>query len=556
MPDRPNIVLILADDMGYSDIGCYGSEIRTPSLDGLAERGLRFTQMYNSARCCPSRASLLTGLSPHQAGVGHMVADLGLPAYQGYLNLSGVTIAEALRESGYTTLMSGKWHVGGGYDLHDPDSWAPGDPTHPIPTQRGFDRFYGIVAGAASYFYPLTLMRDDRFIPLSPEDFYLTDAISDNAVGMIGDASSAGNPFFLHISYTSPHWPLHALEEDIARYETAYRDGWDALRTGRHEQMKMLGIVDPAWEISPRDRDAPAWDHVRHSDWEALRMATYAAQIDRMDQGIGRVLAKLRDEGIEQNTLVMFLSDNGGCAEFMAEDSDSPRPAQYITPTPDGRAIRVGNSPEISPGPADTFTSYDLPWANASNTPFRRYKRWTHEGGISTPFIMSWPARIGRPGVVHEPVHLIDLAPTCLGRCFGEIPIGDERHADYSIGGRESADGGRKPAVGQGSAALLGARGQSRGEDGPVEACGCDWRRLGAVRHEPGQDRAPRPGRTGTGSDERAGQALRRVGRTVRRPTVERGLPLLGAKNEGTERPYIRTGGPRADTDVKRQNPA
>ena len=422
MPDRPNIVLILADDMGYSDIGCYGSEIRTPSLDGLAERGLRFTQMYNSARCCPSRASLLTGLSPHQAGVGHMVADLGLPAYQGYLNLSGVTIAEALRESGYTTLMSGKWHVGGGYDLHDPDSWAPGDPTHPIPTQRGFDRFYGIVAGAASYFYPLTLMRDDRFIPLSPEDFYLTDAISDNAVGMIGDASSAGNPFFLHISYTSPHWPLHALEEDIARYETAYRDGWDALRTGRHEQMKMLGIVDPAWEISPRDRDAPAWDHVRHSDWEALRMATYAAQIDRMDQGIGRVLAKLRDEGIEQNTLVMFLSDNGGCAEFMAEDSDSPRPAQYITPTPDGRAIRVGNSPEISPGPADTFTSYDLPWANASNTPFRRYKRWTHEGGISTPFIMSWPARIGRPGVVHEPVHLIDLAPTCLDAASAKYP--------------------------------------------------------------------------------------------------------------------------------------
>ena len=422
MPDRPNIVLILADDMGYSDIGCYGSEIRTPSLDGLADRGLRFSQMYNSARCCPSRASLLTGLSPHQAGVGHMVADLGLPAYQGYLNLSSVTIAEALRESGYTTLMSGKWHVGGGYDLRDPESWAPGDPTRPIPTQRGFDRFYGIVAGAASYFYPLTLMRDDQLIPLSPEDFYLTDAISDSAVGMIDDASSAGKPFFLHISYTSPHWPLHALEEDIARYETTYRDGWDALRTGRHEQLKMLGMVDPAWKISPRDRDAPPWDDVRHSDWEALRMAAYAAQIDRMDQGIGRVLAKLRDEGIEQNTLVMFLSDNGGCAEFMAEDSDRPRPSQFTTPTPDGRAIRVGNSPEFSPGAADTFMSYDLPWANASNTPFRRFKHWTHEGGISTPFIMSWPARIARPGVVHEPVHLIDVAPTCLDAANARYP--------------------------------------------------------------------------------------------------------------------------------------
>ncbi len=422
MPDRPNIVVILADDMGFSDIGCYGSEIRTPSLDSLAQGGLRFTQMYNSARCCPSRAALLTGLNPQQTGVGYMTGNLGAPAYQGYLNLSSVTIAEALRESGYTTLMSGKWHVGSDYDLKNPDGWSPGDPTHPIPTQRGFDRFYGIVAGAASYFYPLTLMRDDQFIPLSPEGFYLTDAISDAAVEMIDGASSTDKPFFLHLSYTSPHWPLHALEEDIARYETVYRQGWDALRTGRHEQLKMLGLVDPAWEISPRDQDAPSWDDVRYRDWEALRMATYAAQIDRMDQGIGRVLAKLRDEGVEQNTLVMFLSDNGGCAEFLAEDSSRPEPSRYSIPTPDGLPIRVGNTPEITPGPADTFASYDLPWANASNTPFRRYKRWTHEGGISTPFILSWPARIGQAGVVHEPVHLIDIAPTCLAAASASYP--------------------------------------------------------------------------------------------------------------------------------------
>ncbi|MCH8310120.1 MAG: sulfatase-like hydrolase/transferase, partial [Chloroflexi bacterium] len=202
---RPNIVLILADDMGYSDIGCYGSEIRTPNVDSLAEGGLRFTQMYNSARCCPSRAALLTGVNPQQAGVGHMVADLGWPAYQGYLNLSSVTIAEALKANGYATMMSGKWHVGGTYNLLDPASWTPGDATHPIPTQRGFDRFFGIITGAGSFYYPLTLMRDDQFIPLETDGFYFTNSISDNAVDMIEDAAQGDAPFFLHIAYTSPH---------------------------------------------------------------------------------------------------------------------------------------------------------------------------------------------------------------------------------------------------------------------------------------------------------------------------------------------------------------
>ena len=424
MTQRPNIILILADDMGYSDLGCYGSEIQTPNLDRLANRGLRFSQMYNSARCCPSRAALLTGLNPQQTGVGHMVDDLGKPAYQGYLNDSCATVAEVLRQSGYATYMSGKWHVGGRYDLLDPESWDrfKGDAGHPIPVQRGFDRFYGIVSGSANYFYPLTLMRDDQFIPLEPSGFYLTDAISDHAAQMIEESTSSDKPFFLHVTYTAPHWPLQALEGDIARYEGTYRKGWDELRTSRHEELKGMGILDPSWQISPRDESSPPWRDVEDRDWHDIRMATYAAQIDRMDQGIGRIMDKVRALGIEDNTLVMFLSDNGGCAEFLMEDTIRPVPSQYMTPNPDGKPMKMGNIPELRPGPADTFMSYDLPWANASNSPFRLFKRWTHEGGISTPFIMSWPDRIKQAAIIHEPTHIIDIAATCIAAAGAAYP--------------------------------------------------------------------------------------------------------------------------------------
>ena len=419
---RPNIVLILADDMGFSDIGCYGSEIETPNLDRLGYGGLRFSSMYNVARCCPSRASLLTGIGPHQAGVGHMVKDLGVPAYQGYLNENCVTIAEVLQAEGYSTLMSGKWHVGGGYTLLDPASWTPGDETHSLPTQRGFDRFYGIVSGGANYYFPLTLMDDDELLPLEPEDFYLTDAISDNAVQMIEQNAATDKPFFIKVSYTAPHWPLHAPEEDVARYEGRYRGGWDALRTARHEELKGMGMLDSRWDISPRDEDSRPWQEVRRREWEDLRMAVYAAQIVRMDRGIGRIMDRLRQLGQEENTLVMFLSDNGGCAEFLAEESSAPEPFRYSTPIPDGRTMTVGNIPGLRPGPADTFMSYDLPWANASNSPFRRFKRWVHEGGISTPFVLSWPARVKSPAIVHEPVQIVDVMATCLDAAGARYP--------------------------------------------------------------------------------------------------------------------------------------
>ena len=416
--NQPNFILILADDMGYSDLGCYGSEINTPNIDSLASTGVRFSQMYNSARCCPSRAALLTGLNPQQTGVGHMVSTFGqpnsitVPAYQGYLNETSATIPEVLKTNGYNTYMSGKWHVGGGYDLTDASTWNPGDKTHPTPTQRGFDEFFGIVAGAANFFHPRTLMKNDEVLDIDTSDFYLTDAISENAVSMLETATKDNKPFFMHVAYTAPHWPLHAYEEDIAKYVGNYKHGWDQIRTSRHEELKGMGILDSRWEISPRDSSSRPWNTVEEQEWEDLRMAVYAAMIDRMDQGIGKILAKLRELELDENTVVMFLSDNGGCAEFLAEETERPTPLQYSTPTPDGRKIRIGNSRDFKPGPDDTFMSYDLPWANASNTPFRLFKRWTHEGGISTPFILNWPQKIKNPSIVHDPTHIIDIAAT------------------------------------------------------------------------------------------------------------------------------------------------
>ena len=409
---RPNIVLILVDDMGFSDIGCYGAEIATPNLDALAAGGLRLTQMYNGARCCPTRASLLTGLYAQQAGVGHMVNDLGDPAYQGYLNERCVTIAEALRPAGYRTLMAGKWHVGGQYG-RDPEQWQAGQPGYPTPLQRGFDHHYGTLAGAGSYFNPHTLQRDGKYVPPEGDDYYYTDAIGREAAAMIEQAAEDTMPFFCYVAFTAPHWPLHAFPEDIARYRGRYRDGWDRLRANRYARMRNLGILPSEWEVSPRDEQAPEWDSlsVERQDWEDARMATYAAQVTAMDRSVGTVLDALRRGGVIEHTLVLFLSDNGGCAELLREDgrNESAPPL-----TRDGRPVRVGNAPGLLPGPADTYMSYDLPWANASNTPFRLYKHWVHEGGIATPLIASWPGVIQPGGISHSPCHLIDVLPTAL----------------------------------------------------------------------------------------------------------------------------------------------
>lgn len=418
----PNIIAILADDLGFSDVGCYGSEIKTPNLDYLASHGVRFTQMYNCARCCPTRASLLTGLYPHQAGVGWMVSNLGIPAYQGYLNQRCVTIAEVLRTGGYQTLISGKWHVGGSYPVRHRAEWSPGQREHPRPIDRGFDQHFGTLTGTGSYFNPHTLICNDRLVEPEGKHFYYTDVISDKAVTMIETGFASKKPFFLYVAYTAPHWPLHAIPEDVERYRDRYRKGWDMIRMERYERLKSMGMLSSQWVLSPRDDKAMPWFEVKDKNWESVRMAVYAAQIDRMDQGIGRIIAKLRELKIEKNTLVIFLSDNGGCAEFLKEDGGY-RYECVLPRTREGRLVRCGNIPGLMPGPEDTYMSYDLPWANASNAPFRLYKHWVHEGGIATPMIVYWPALV-QPGIiVEQPTHVIDIMATCLDAARIKYPV-------------------------------------------------------------------------------------------------------------------------------------
>jgi arylsulfatase len=388
--DRPNIVLIMADDMGYSDIGCYGGEIQTPNLDKLAANGLRFTQFYNTARCCPTRASLMTGLYAHQTSMGWMTAaDLGHEGYHGDLNNKCVTIAEALKQAGYSTYMTGKWHL-------TYDKYVDG-PKHSWPCQRGFDHFYGTIGGGGSYFSPTALTSDNTRIKAPDKGYYYTDAISNHTAKFIMEHnhSKGDEPFFLYVAYTCPHWPLHAKPEDIAKYKGKYMKGWDTLRAERHTHMIKMGLVDKTWPTTPRDKKVKAWGDVKPTKKELwdLRMAAYAAQIDCMDQGIGRIVSALEKTGKLDNTLILFLSDNGGCAE----------------------GISRGKKDIDLLGTDESFESYRINWANASNTPFRLYKHWVHEGGIATPLIVHWPGRIKARGELrHQPGHVIDIMAMCI----------------------------------------------------------------------------------------------------------------------------------------------
>ena len=439
---KPNIIVILSDDMGFSDIGCYGGEIRTPNLDALAADGIRFTQFYNTGRCCPTRASLLTGLYPHQAGVGHMMNDRGTEGYRGDLNRRCATLAEVLRPAGYGTYAVGKWHV---------TRFAQADDSkHNWPLQRGFDRFYGTIHGAGSFYDPSTLTRDNT--PVSPfadpeyrpSAYYYTDAISDQAARFIDEhgARHADKPFFMYVAYTCAHWPMHALPEDIARYKGAYDGGYGPVRRARYERLKRLGLIDPGCALSPQ---AGVWEEVDDRRWEAACMEVYAAMIDRMDQGIGRLVAQLKRAGQWENTLLVFMQDNGGCAEETGRvgnrlHPDQPRPAQpTLAPlaaeailgggsvpdqTRDGYPVRMGR--QVMPGPADTYIAYGKAWANVSNTPFREYKHWVHEGGIATPLIAHWPARIRAKGsLCRSPGHLVDIMATCIDVAGARYP--DER---------------------------------------------------------------------------------------------------------------------------------
>jgi arylsulfatase len=399
-PAKPNILLMLADDMGYSDIGCYGSEIATPHLDALAANGLRFSQFYNTGRCCPSRASLLTGLYAHQAGVGHMLGRTGFPGYQENLRPDNVTIPELLKSAGYATFMCGKWHIG----------WADNS----SPNARGFDQFYGARGYIDSYYtvVPQTdVYLNDRIVnpALQPpvnhlhpdQEWYTTDVFTDYALHFLNDHFAKTNraPFFLYLAYNAPHWPLHAKPADLAKYRGKYKNvGWNQLRPQRLKRLVESGLINAKWALS--ECDAPDWDSLSDDvkDELDLKMALYAAMIDCLDQNVGRVIAKLKASGQFDNTLIVFLSDNGGNHEggMFGYQGHKANAQNY-----DRWAKAGGRSSSCGQG-----------WANVSNTPFRRYKRENHEGGISAPFIVHWPAGGVKPGLTPQVAHLIDFMPT------------------------------------------------------------------------------------------------------------------------------------------------
>ena len=422
--ERPNVILIMADDMGFSDIGPYGGEIETPTLDTLAAGGMKFSRFYNSGRCCPTRASLMTGLHPHQTGIGWMTnppqekkMDHGpdFPAYRGFLNRNSLTMAEVLRESGYATFLAGKWHLG----IHDQSRW---------PLQRGFDQFYGAVTGATNFFVPeaprgITLQNEAVVDLKSTTDrrYYTTDAFTDYAMSFIGEEAEADDrPFFLYLAYTAPHWPLQAHQEEVQKYVGKYMMGWDKLRESRLKRQQELGLIDEDWALS--DRSFKSWDEMRPQKQQEmdLRMANYAAMIDRMDQNIGRLVEYLKAEGKYENTLILFLSDNGACQE-----------GGRLGGATDPFDLEAWDSTYGS-GP-----SYGEVWANASNTPFRKFKHFTHEGGLSSPLIAHWPRGIApRSDWYGDPATLIDLAPTVYELAGASYPTEFEGHSIHALTGR------------------------------------------------------------------------------------------------------------------------
>lgn len=424
---KPNVLLILNDDMGFSDLGCYGGEANTPNLNALAANGLRYTQFYNTARCCPSRASLLTGLHPHQTDVGHMTTDFGIDGYLGDLNPATVTIPEALRPAGYRCYMSGKWHV----TRHEHG------PKHNWPFSRGFDDVYGQLNGCGNYFNPGSLVRNNEPVEAEGDDYFVTDVYTNEAIRQIREHAEnyPDKPFFQYLAYTAPHWPLHAHEEDVAKYKGRFDAGWDALREKRLARLKEIGILREDCDLSARDETVSPWNEATDKEWQLRRMEVYAAQIDRMDQGIGRVVEALKETGQFENTLIIFLADNGGCAEELKPGDpwwdlmiDEHQAARRTTR--DGRPVQFGNIPKLLPGGEETYASYGVPWANLSNTPFRYYKHWVHEGGIATPFIAHWPDGIEAKGELRrQPAQLPDVMATLLDLAGAEWPAEREGHA-------------------------------------------------------------------------------------------------------------------------------
>ena len=394
--ERPNIVVILVDDMGFSDIGCYGSEIPTPHLDALAAGGLRFKQFYNTGRCCPTRAALLTGLYSHQAGIGHMTGDDKVPGYRGFLNDRSVTIGDVAQSAGYLTAITGKWHVGS-------------KDRNMYPLAHGFDRFYGVPEGGGFYFQVKkgrTVVLNDDVVAseekMLPEGWYSTDAWTKEGLSFVDEAVTAGKPFLWYLAHNAPHFPLQATDEDVALFRGKYRAGWDELSNNRHQRQIELGLIDESWKKTERPATIAAWKSLSDEDKDRFdhMMAVYAACVYRMDRSVGTLIEGLKSRGQFDNTLILFMSDNGGCAE------SGPKGKNIGDPTTPNSNWFCGES-----------------WAWMQDTPFRKYKHFNHEGGIATPLIAHWPAGIqDRGGWRNQPAHLIDIMATIVDLTAAEYP--------------------------------------------------------------------------------------------------------------------------------------
>jgi len=436
---RPNIIVILADDLGFSDLGCYGSEIHTPNIDYLASNGIRYTQFYNTSRCCPTRASLLTGLYNQQAGIGKMTDAEDEPGYRGHLTENTVTLAEVLKEAGYQTAMSGKWHVSNTNvqkNAQDQLAWLNhqkdyGDfaPISQYPTRRGFDRYFGNIWGVVDFFDPFSLVSGTTPIRNVPKNYYHTDAINDTAVAYIQAFARESAPFFLYVAHTAPHWPLMALPEDIAKYQNTYQSGWDAIREARYQKMVKIGLLDPAHtQLPERWKADSSWAANPDKAWDAQAMAVHAAMIDRMDQGIGKLIKTLRETGQLDNTLILFLSDNGASPENCAAYGPGfDRPSQ----TRDGRPIAYDLKKKVMPGPQTTYTSIGQRWANVANTPYQYWKAESYEGGVHTPLVAFWPKGIKakKGGFSAQVGHVMDFMSTFVELAGATYPKTHNGHA-------------------------------------------------------------------------------------------------------------------------------
>ncbi len=422
--DRPNIVIISASNLGYSDLGCYGSEIKTPAIDKLAAEGMQFTQFYTCGNTAMSQAAMVTGQYPHRVGMGMPMVDLEWKSYRGSINKSTCTLAEFLQEAGYSTYMSGKWSVTRHYKYDAPSfAWAQ---------NRGFERFYGTILAQTSYFEPQYLIMNNQPYD-SGEDYYHTYAIAREATNFLDRSKNSEKPFFLYVSFTAPSWPLQAPESEIKQYAQKYRAGWDFARSQRFDGLTERGLLPYGTKLPPRDQRVADWNRVgAFGQWHARRMEVYAAQISAMDRGVAMIMEKIKQLGVDNDTMIIFLADAGACGD---ELSPKTRSRSIPDKTKNGEPIQVGNTPNVLPGDGISFQSYGIPWANVSNTPFRGYSDSVYEGGIAAPCIIRWN-RHTEPGKVVEPVHIIDIFPTAVEVANYPYPNELNGHDTLPLAGR------------------------------------------------------------------------------------------------------------------------